>query len=433
MAECKNASLANVTIAEMTSSAVLEKYVHYYLMEIGVPTVCAFGLVGNILNLMVLTREKIHCSLTKMEKSAHIGLIGLAVSDFMFCFLALMFTILPTKPSYTELNPVLYYQWLGGSFITIFIISSTWLIVVMAGERYLAVCHPFKARKFISLKRTRITIMCVYVVCVISTIPLFFENVISTTQCVNKTFIYLIDRRAEYGTQVVWIRRLVWAVLFDFIPSAALLYFNACLIWRIHKAKKLRRQMAPSQGQDCVVYRSTGRDTTMTTAYTNTARDYKQLNATNKSCATSRQQTVNGNTNQAGNQSPLTSRHKQQRFANKTKKRSSDHALNTVTATLVAVVVLFLILVSPSEVLKFTYSKLNEGSTKPNYTYKMILHITNFMQSLNFSFNFVLYCVVNKSFRDTLTGLFCFCPKKTLLDLKIRKQNHNAMHIHELA
>jgi hypothetical protein len=35
--------------------------------------------------------------LTKMEKSAHLGLIGLAVSDFMFCLLALLFTLMPAQ------------------------------------------------------------------------------------------------------------------------------------------------------------------------------------------------------------------------------------------------------------------------------------------------------------------------------------------------
>jgi hypothetical protein len=77
-------------------------------MEVGVPVVCAFGLIGNMLNLMVLTKEKIHRSLTKMEKSAHLGLIGLAVSDFMFCLLALLFTLMPAQANYTEKNAMLY-------------------------------------------------------------------------------------------------------------------------------------------------------------------------------------------------------------------------------------------------------------------------------------------------------------------------------------
>lgn len=433
MAECLNQSMANVTVptTKLSSEAIMEQQFHHLFMEIGVPTVCAFGLVGNVLNLMVLTREKIHCTLTKMEKSAHIGLIALAVSDFMFCFLALMFTILPLEGVYNESSSVLYYHWLGPNFITIFIVTSTWLIVVMAAERYLAVCHPFKARKFISLKRTRITILLVYSVCVMLTLPLFFENVIMETKCFNNTFLYKIERRVEFGDEILPIRRMIWAVLFDFIPSAALLYFNVCLIWKIHKAKKMRREMAPGQNVGMVIYRH-GRDNT--TTMVNSDRDYTQLQsmAPNKSNTDTQQNNCLPYNITTVNKTPHKA-HFTCRISNtKLKKRHSESALNSVTATLVAVVVLFLILVSPSEVLKFTYSKLNDGKAGPNHTGKMITYVTNFMQALNFSINFVLYCAVNKSFRDTLASLFCFCSIRNFTD-PARARLHQSTDVHELS
>ncbi|XP_021372380.1 thyrotropin-releasing hormone receptor-like [Mizuhopecten yessoensis] len=430
MAECLNKSLDNVTapVTTLSAEAILEKTFDHIFMEVGVPTVCAFGLVGNVLNLMVLTREKIHCTLTKMEKSAHIGLIALAVSDFMFCFLALMFTILPLEGVYKDVSPVLYYHWLGPSFITIFIITSTWLIVVMAGERYLAVCHPFKARKIISLKRTRITISLVYTVCIMLSLPLFFENVITETRCFNNSFRYKIESRSEFGDEFVPIRRMIWAVLFDFLPSAALLYFNICLIWKIHKAKKIRREMAPGQSKDMVIYRH-GRENTST----HTERDYTQLQSMvhNKSTVVTRH---NGHSYNITTVKKVPGKpHFKCRFANaKLKKRHSESALNSVTATLVAVVVLFLVLVSPSEVLKFTYAKLNEGKVGPKYTSKMITYVTNFMQALNFSFNFVLYCAVNKSFRDTLASIFCFCSIRNFNDPATTRL-HQSTDVHELS
>ncbi|XP_069112568.1 thyrotropin-releasing hormone receptor-like [Argopecten irradians] len=430
MAECLNKSLDNVTMpaTAMSPDAILERQFHHIFMEVGVPTVCAFGLIGNVLNLMVLTREKIHCTLTKMEKSAHIGLIALAVSDFMFCFLALMFTILPLEGVYKGLTPVLYYHWLGPSFITIFIITSTWLIVVMAGERYLAVCHPFKARKIISLKRTRITILLVYSVCIVLTIPLFFEKVITETRCYNNSFRYKIENRIEFGDDFVPVRRMVWAVLFDFLPSAALLYFNICLIWKIHRAKKIRREMAPGHSKDMVIYRHGRENTSM-----QTERDYTQLQSMvhNKSSVVTRNNGHSYNVSTV-RKAPQKS-HFTCRFSSaKLKKRHSESALNSVTATLVAVVVLFLILVSPSEVLKFTYSKLNEGKDGPKYTSKMITYVTNFMQALNFSFNFVLYCAVNKSFRDTLASICCFCSIRNFHDPATTRLQQST-DVHELS
>ncbi|GFN75187.1 FMRFamide receptor [Plakobranchus ocellatus] len=86
-------------------------------------------------------------------------------------------------------------------------------------------------------------------------------------------------------------------------------------------------------------------------------------------------------------------------------RRPSDSALNSVTATLVAVVILFLVLVSPSELLKFSISYTGASACQE----RIVLYVTNFMQVLNFSLNFVLYCAVNKTFRHTLHGLVCCC------------------------
>ncbi|CAG2239618.1 unnamed protein product [Mytilus edulis] len=281
-----------------------------------------------------------------------------------------------SQSNYTEQNAILYYEWLGSSLITVFIITSTWLIVVMAGERYLAVCHPFKARKIISLKKTKITIFLVYMLCMIFSIPLFFENILKKTKCVDNTVLYEITARKEYGRDMIALRRMIWALLFDFIPCAALLYFNACLIYKIHRAKKLRKQMVNGHDGNRCRFNST---TTSVTTPTSDPDLYSTVSSKTRSRLI------------------------------KPKRKQSDNALNSVTATLVAVVVLFLILVSPSEVLKFIYTKVTNETHGKNYTLLMIKHVTNFMQALNFSVNFVLYCAVNKSFRKTLKNLFCFC------------------------
>ena len=393
MAKCKNLSEENLSIPIENKSTeyILEKNVYFIFMEIGIPIVCAFGLVGNMLSLLVLTKEKVNHCLTKMEKSAHIGLIALAVSDFMFCLLALLFTILPTQEIYLEPNGIMYYRWLGNGFITFFIINSTWLIVVMAGERYIAVCHPFKARKFISLKKTKIAICLVYVVCMISTIPLFFEREIVEEICVDGSKLYKIEKRKNYSNQT---RRMVWSIVFDFTPSIALLYFNICLVWKIRRAKQLRREMTLGQGNDLIMYRSSMKSTDdqgthSSSRSNNSCNEFRKADQSENFLIRDKPRTI--------------SQHK----------RGSDSALNSVTATLVAVVVLFLILVSPSEVIKFIYAKIHpidrDAKNKHYHYYQIILHVTNFMQSLNFSINFILYCAVNKSFRKTLRSLICFC------------------------
>ena len=47
--------------------------------------ICAFGLLGNACNLVVLTSKGLQKTMDRMEKSAHCGLVAMAVSDMCFC------------------------------------------------------------------------------------------------------------------------------------------------------------------------------------------------------------------------------------------------------------------------------------------------------------------------------------------------------------
>jgi len=61
------------------------------------PAICVFGIIGNLLNLVVLTRKRLQCSMDRMEKSAHVGLVALAVSDMMYCVFHLCTLFVPRK------------------------------------------------------------------------------------------------------------------------------------------------------------------------------------------------------------------------------------------------------------------------------------------------------------------------------------------------
>lgn len=222
----------------------LAQQVEHYVMKRGIPVISALGLLGNFLALLVLTKEKLHKSLTKMEISAHIGLIALAVSDLLFCLLVLLVTTLPFQETYRAGELLVYFHLVSGGLITVFIVTSTWLIVVMAAERYVAVCHPLRARNLITLCRTRAYVILLFLLCPLCTVPVFMESFIQAVTCADGRVLYRVDKVSRDS---VVVRRIVWAMCFDFLPCAALIYFNTCLIWKIHKAKQLREKMAPHQ------------------------------------------------------------------------------------------------------------------------------------------------------------------------------------------
>ncbi|ELT96131.1 hypothetical protein CAPTEDRAFT_208773 [Capitella teleta] len=95
---------------------------------------------------------------------------------------------------------------------------------------------------------------------------------------------------------------------------------------------------------------------------------------------------------------------------------ASDKEANRITITLVAIVVMFFMLVAPSEVMK-QVAYLVGGDLSKNYTYLIIEVIYNLLQTINFSANFILYCIINPSFRKTMKEMFCFQYQKLSSDV----------------
>lgn len=65
------------------------------LQSILVPSLCGVGVVGNALNIVVLTRQRMRRSVRLPDQAVHVGLIGLAVSDMAVCLLTLPRAVLP--------------------------------------------------------------------------------------------------------------------------------------------------------------------------------------------------------------------------------------------------------------------------------------------------------------------------------------------------
>ena len=94
---------------------------------------------------------------------------------------------------------------------------------------------------------------------------------------------------------------------------------------------------------------------------------------------------------------------------------NDTEASNRITITLISIVVMFFVLVAPSEILKHVAFLFGSDLSK-NYTYLTIEIITNVMQTINFSANFILYCIINPSFRRTMKEMFCFQYQKLHMD-----------------
>lgn len=81
-----------------------------------------------------------------------------------------------------------------------------------------------------------------------------------------------------------------------------------------------------------------------------------------------------------------------------------------VTPTLVAIVCIYLlvcmylVLITPSELIQFFYYVVRRESAE---LFSTAIVATNVLLTMNFAFNFLLYCIVNVHFRATLRQLVC--------------------------
>ncbi|XP_052062220.1 probable G-protein coupled receptor B0563.6 [Mytilus californianus] len=317
------------------SEHTILKGVRNVFYDYGLPIVCLFGIVGNMLNLAILTRRKLKRSYRTVEQAANVCLIGLALSDLLFCTFAFPTTFLPRDGKYQRKNFILYYGMYSTAFINVFIMASTWMTVTMATERYIAICHPLNQKLFMTLRKTKLIIVIVYIVAFAFNVPVLWRYKIEEKCIINSTdFIYRLDS-VPLGNDALKdnVYRILWAIVGNFIPLVLLIGFNIKICWRVHKSYKYR-----------------------------------------------------------------------QRFQVKHRERTDSS--NTLTITLITIVVMFFILVAPSEIVLFFIAGIRRDENNRDLL-NAIEATMNFMQTVNFSVNFALYCIISPYFRRTLRYMFC--------------------------
>ncbi len=307
------------------------------------PVICSFGILGNLLIIAVFSRLRVHQTGVNQEKTIHIGFLAMAVSDLLFCICVLPRTFINEHDLVLKAGSfAMFYQLYSTGFITMFCLTGTWLILITAGIRYVGICHPLRARYLVSSSGTCVAIFLVTVTCVFANLPSFW---IVRAELLRPGY-YIMDlgifNHFHTGGKVYLCLRGVFGM---FIPGILLLYFNINLLLVMRSSKRLHES-------------------------------FTRHSIHNTSTRESRAGGV--------------------RIASK----------NHLTRLLVAIVIMFIVLVYPCELLDFI-AILHPVHSHKRQAFIIARVVANLLQVCNFAFNFLLYCIMNGTFRKGLAQLFC--------------------------
>lgn len=218
----------------------------YYVMGIGGMTVCAFGLLGNILSIFVLTRRT-------MRSSTYSYLCALSVCDSLVLFFTAILLVNDLKKPVKDTPK---WPWDEGMFPYLFPyvhpmaftfqVISIWLTLAFTVDRYIMICHPFKAEPYCTVSRARKVITALIIAGIWFNFPKYFEyeTVETPLPLLNQTQVNC--DLTDFGKSAVF-RELYHSWFYIAfvcgVPFISLAVLNAVLMRAVHESRKKGREI----------------------------------------------------------------------------------------------------------------------------------------------------------------------------------------------
>lgn len=295
-----------------------------FLNGMVIPALVYFGILGNVLNLVVLSSRISKKEPDALEKSALVPLIALAVSDLLFCAVTALGSVRHPSMCIRRLTFRVAQTMYGPYFKNLFIKTSTWFTLLVGVARYVGICYPMKARLFISLKGVSVSVVAGFITWTVFLLPYCWSWKLSPMQ-LAPGFYYLEDGAFDGALEKVF--SYLWLSLGYIIPTLVLIFCNFCLIAALRRSRKLHQE-------------------TCSARHPNKAADVH----------------------------------------------------TRITVTLVILIFMYVFLVSPSEVAAFL------SLVMPTQEYRLLVAVANTLQVTNLTCHFILYCIINATFRRAMSG-----------------------------
>lgn len=209
------------------------------------------GILGNILSMIILSRPQ-------MRSSINCLLIGLARCDTVLILTSiLLFGVSAIYPQtgylryyylrlLPEISRVVYPLAMSAQT------ASVYLTLTVTLERYVAVCHPLRARAICTYGRARIYVVVIICFSICYNIPRFFEVDLSEYEDQEFGFVYCItasEMRSDQSYINIYIHWL-YLIFIYFIPFLSITFFNLMIYRQVRKANRERQRLSRTEKRE---------------------------------------------------------------------------------------------------------------------------------------------------------------------------------------
>lgn len=241
MADANLSGIPNTTDggSSLNEENKMEAYsVHFFFWGIIVPVIVLFGLIGNILTIIVLWRKEMHSTTIYYLRA-------LVITDTIILVFAFLLLTPISISNYT--NSLKYFRdiiypmiFVPCNYVVMTVQTiNVWITVSVTIERYIAICHPFISIRLLTRCKALTVIGLTTSFSVLYNIPRLFGTKASPLKSGEG---YIIVP-TEYGESDIYkeiYSGLMYSILIFIIPLLVLFVLNFLLIIELMKMRQRR-------------------------------------------------------------------------------------------------------------------------------------------------------------------------------------------------
>ncbi len=219
-------------------------------------TICLFGILGNALSFVVLQWEKRNRVATfLLQVLATADNLFLITSGFTLMFPALTLYYEDISGAYESALPYIQvYIW---PLVAVTQFGTVWMTVLIAANRYIAICRPFQAYKLCTMTKVKIQVGLVAAFAILYNIPKFGEMKLeyekSSVDNVTKTIgvhATETDMKLSYTYNIMY-ESAMYCIFVFLGPLLIMVILNVLIVRELLAAQaRLRKRQIPIAGEE---------------------------------------------------------------------------------------------------------------------------------------------------------------------------------------